>query len=143
LQGFTLSFHFRSNPYFDNEILSKEYILPGELPGSDEDEQDEGADGEQAGEDNDGPIDGVKKIQGTDILWKAGKNLCVKMVSKKVKGGRGKPKKTVQKQEDVPSFFRFFETPEMDIDDETEAEEVRTHLQLVLPPCSAQYSIPV
>lgn len=72
----------------------------------------------------------MKKIQGTDILWKSGKNLCVKMVSKRVKGGRGKPKKTVQKQEEVPSFFRFFETPDMNISEDMEAEEVRGSLAL-------------
>ena len=81
----------------------------------------EGAEGEEEEDDDD---DEVKKIEGCDIHWKAGKNVTVKLVKKK---GKGKNKKPVTKEEEVPSFFRFFETPDLsELDDEeTDPEAVR------------------
>jgi nucleosome assembly protein 1-like 1 len=131
-QGFILHFHFRANAFFENAVLSKEYQLPGELLGSAEEDEEEG----EEEEDEQSPLEGVKKIVGTDITWKAGKNLCMKMVTKKVKGGRGKPKKSVTRQEEVPSFFRFFETPDMDLNPEMEAEEVSALPHTPLFPCA-------
>ena len=58
MQGFSLSFHFKSNPYFDNELLTKTYEL-----------------GEEE--------DMLENVQGCEIKWKPGKNLTVKTISKK------------------------------------------------------------
>jgi len=59
---------------------------------------------------------------GCKIEWKAGKNLTVKQVKKKVKAkGKGKPTKTVTVEEPVDSFFNFFNPPELN--DESENPE--------------------
>ena len=65
----------------------------------------------------------VKKIDGCDIAWKAGKNVTVKVTKKKSKGkGKGK---AVTQEEELPSFFRFFETPDLEAAEDEDDEEVR------------------
>ena len=59
--------------------------------------------------------------EGTEIAWKADKNLTVKLVKKTVKKGKGRPK-IVTKEEPVDSFFRYFETN--DIPDEKAMEDM-------------------
>jgi hypothetical protein len=65
----------------------------------------------------------VKKIDGCDIAWKAGKNVTVKVTKKKSKG-KGAKGKAVTQEEELPSFFRFFETPDLEAADEDD-EDVR------------------
>jgi len=86
--GFKLHFHFNDNPYFSNKSLSKVYHLAYE---------------------NNSEI--LESADGTEIQWKSGKNLTVKVVKKKQrhKGGRGT--RTVTKQEPCESFFNFFKSP--------------------------------
>jgi len=64
--------------------------------------------------------------EGTEIKWKAGKNLTIKKVTKteKAKGKKkGKaPPKTVVVEEKVDSFFNFF-NPNGMIDEENPSEE--------------------
>merc|ERR1719296_80609 len=88
-KGFILKFCFRENPYFEHSELTKEYIT----------------------ECNPycGEID-VKEIKATEIQWKAGKDVTVERVAKKVKGGGAKKQKQKgkEKEEPRPSFFREF-----------------------------------
>ena len=63
-------------------------------------------------------------IDGTEITWKAEKNVTVKVTRKKTKA-KGKPAKTIVKEEPLPSFFRFFEAIDLSVDVERTPEEVR------------------
>ena len=122
LEGFKLEFHFAPNPYFEDAVLSKTFFIKNfvmnvEKEGDEEDEEDD--------DDDDNGLD-VKKIDGCDIHWKPSKNVTVKITKKKGKGGKGGKGKgaTVTHEEELPSFFRFFETPdleEIENDDDEEA----------------------
>jgi len=89
-KGFKLTFRFLENPYFENTEIVKEYVTEESCPYRQEIE--------------------VKEIKSGDITWKAGKNVTVEKVAKKVKGGGAKKqkKKGQEKEEPRPSFFRDF-----------------------------------
>jgi len=113
--SFELEFHFEPNEFFDNTVLKKTYYLT----------------------ENRGDVL-FDHIDSTPIKWKHGKNLTKKFVTKqqKVKGGRGgrdnrrggKPQggatKSITVEEDVESFFRFFQTPTIDdVEDEQDLQD--------------------
>jgi nucleosome assembly protein 1-like 1 len=99
--GFTLVFHFAENPFFSNTTLTKTYSM-----------EEEELFGELL----------FDHATGTKIDWKAGKNLTVKQIKKKVKAkGKGKGTRTVTVDEPQDSFFSFFSPPE--ITDDTENPE--------------------
>jgi fused signal recognition particle receptor len=79
LSGFKLDFHFAPNPYFDDATLSKTFHIPDLVMKEEGDDDD----------DDDGNGMNVKKIDGCDIHWKAGKNVTVKVTKKKAKPGKG------------------------------------------------------
>jgi len=89
-KGFRLIFHFAENPYFTNTELTKEYHTEETNPYYGDME--------------------TKKIVATEIDWKAGKNVTVEKIAKKVKGGGAKKAKQKEKskEEARPSFFRDF-----------------------------------
>eukprot|EP00976_Prorocentrum_cordatum_P023144 472104-Prorocentrum_minimum.AAC.2 len=60
--------------------------------------------------DEDDPI--LEKAEGTEIKWKAGKNVTVKVMKKKPKKG-GKNAKPITKTEPCESFFNFFSPPQV------------------------------
>lgn len=103
-EGFTLSFHFAPNEYFENSILTKSYVVPNLLLA-------------------DEPI--LKDVQGCEINWKDGKCLTSKEV---IQQQRGKGKnagqiRAVKKQKKQESFFHFFTPPKIpDISTTTEQE---------------------
>ncbi len=67
----------------------------------------------------------MQKIEGTEITWKAGKDVTVKVTKKKGKGGKGKgPAKTIVKEEPLPSFFRFFDSPDLEHGADATEEDV-------------------
>lgn len=107
-KGFQLHFHFAENEYFDNAVLTKTYEVPNLLL-------------------SDEPL--LKGVRGTAIQWKPGRSLTYRMVKKKQRG-KGKHAglvRTVQKREEMESFFKWFEPPEMppmDSMDEEKAEEL-------------------
>jgi nucleosome assembly protein 1-like 1 len=104
-EGFTLTFHFAPNDYFENETLTKRYDVPNLLTA-------------------DEPI--LKNVEGCDIRWKSGKSLTFVEVSKQQRG-KGKNTgqvRTVTRKEKSESFFHFFTPPKMpslDTMDEQEA----------------------
>lgn len=62
------------------------------------------------------------------------------MTKKKSKGKGGKGKAAASVEEELPSFFRFFETPDLDAAQEEaddEDEDVRTSMFLRPALCSA------
>ena len=87
-EGFKLYFEFdKANPYFDNSVLEKTYRMMDEEEGI------------------------LEKSEGSDILWKPGKNVTVKVMRKKnKKGARGG--KGATKIEKCESFFNFFSPPD-------------------------------
>jgi len=117
--SFAVDFHFDSNSFFENKVLSKTYYL----------------------EEND--MEGMMfdHVDGTEVQWKPGKSLTVKLVTKqqKVKGGGGKRggrgggaiTKTVTVEEPCESFFNFFNPDVLGemIEGETE-EEYEDELQM-------------
>jgi len=105
-QGFVLSFHFKENPFFTNNVLTKTYYLVDDEPSGD-------------------LI--FDHVEATKIDWKAGKNLTVKLVTKKqkTKASRGrKPQvRTKTVEEPCDSFFRFFSPPVVEDEHEIDDEE--------------------
>jgi len=114
--GFKINFHFEPNDFFENTVLTKEYMLRNEY-----DKEDP--------LDYDGPE--VIKSTGCEIKWKQGKNPCIKVVKKKTKPkgkGKGGPK-FVTKEEKRDSFFNFFKPPEVpeqekDEDDDDDDDKI-------------------
>jgi len=90
-KGFKIRFEFASNPYFEEAVLSKEYHTKEKSPYT----------GEVC----------TTEIVASDITWKAGKDVTVEVVKKKVKGGGAKKEKAkakAGKEEPRNSFFRIF-----------------------------------
>ncbi|KAG7337882.1 nucleosome assembly protein NAP [Nitzschia inconspicua] len=93
-EGFTLTFHFAPNDYFENSTLTKTYDVPNLLTA-------------------DEPI--LKNVEGCEIHWKSGKSLMFTDVSKQQRG-KGKNAgqvRTVTRKEKSESFFHFFTPPKM------------------------------
>jgi len=124
--GYTLEFYFNENPYFSNTVLTKTYVLKTEVDPKDPFSYD-------------GPD--LEKATGCQIEWKEGKNVCMKMVKKKIKPKNKKqPPKVVTKEEKQDSFFNFFDTPKVpaknelaktERDDEDDDEQHDQELYLI------------
>eukprot|EP00128_Syssomonas_multiformis_P003258 Colp12_sorted_trinity150504_noHs@27579 len=102
-EEFTLTFHFKENEFFSNKTLVKRYEVSPDL-------LDEKA-------------PALSGVDGSEIEWKAGKNLTVAETVKKQKAKNGKNKgqvKTVVTTAPKPSFFHYFGPP---MTEEEEAEE--------------------
>lgn len=104
--GFTLSFAFQENPFFTNQVLTKEYSL-------------------RNGPDPEAPLsyDGPEIIscKGCTIEWKEGMNVTDK--TRKVETITGKKAEPGAPEEvKVDSFFTFFNPPACDLDGTGDAE---------------------
>lgn len=105
--GFTLEFHFESNKYFNNTVLTKQYSMRSEP-----DEADPFS--------FEGPE--IIKCKGCEIDWCKGQNVTVKTIKKKQKHkGRGTTR-TITKTVQNDSFFNFFNPPTVP-EDESEMDE--------------------
>jgi nucleosome assembly protein 1-like 1 len=94
-KGFELRFVFDENEFFTDTVLTKRYAVPN-LWLSDEE-----------------PL--LKRVEGCEIHWKAGKCLTHKIIKKKQRG-KGKNAgqvRTVEKKEETESFFHWFSPPAM------------------------------
>lgn len=110
--SFVLEFFFESNPFFENDVLTKTYHLI---------------------EKDVGPTM-FDRVESTEIKWKAGKNLTIKKVTKNQggkKGGKGKkgPVRTVTVEEPCESFFNFFNPDAFMGDEDMEEEEMEAVLE--------------
>jgi len=91
--SFSIEFHFKSNPYFNETLLKKVYTITSQ---------------ESTGEIYD-------HMESTEITWKPGKNLtkrtiAIKSNNKKGRGGaRGAIQAVKTKETTVQSFFLFFQ----------------------------------
>jgi nucleosome assembly protein 1-like 1 len=99
--GYELLFVFNKNPFFDNDVLRKRYVV---------EEDDEGD-------------QNLIKAEGTEIQWQAGKNLTQKMVTKKQRHKSGKGTRTVTRAEPCDSFFNFFKPPQHPAEGDDEDDE--------------------
>eukprot|EP01116_Phalansterium_solitarium_P001818 TRINITY_DN11633_c0_g1_i1.p1 TRINITY_DN11633_c0_g1~~TRINITY_DN11633_c0_g1_i1.p1 ORF type:complete len:453 (-),score=139.02 TRINITY_DN11633_c0_g1_i1:107-1399(-) len=104
--SFVLEFHFAENPFFEEKVLAKTYHMI------------ENADS--------GDLH-FSRVDSPTITWKAGKNLCVRQVTKqqKKRGGRrgkGSQTRTVTVEEPTNSFFHFF-NPEAFLNLQPDLEE--------------------
>ena len=102
MDQYTLTFHFKENEWFENEVLVKTYKGIDLITGEEEDEQG---------------------IEGTQVEWKEGKNLLqeVKNVKQKSKSGKRKGEvRYVERTVARPSFFHYFSDPVPPVDEEDE-----------------------
>lgn len=91
--SFVLKFRFRDNPFFENDILIKTYIMASD------DHED------------------LVEARGCKILWKKGMELTVRTLKKKGKNGR-----VFIKKQTADSFFNFFTPPKGLGDDLTDKD---------------------
>ena len=110
-KGFMLTFKFSENEHFANTELTKKYVMVDE---------------EEPTLDN---------AEGTEIQWKPGKNVTVKIMRKKQKHKSGKGSRTITKEEPCDSFFNFFAPPKLPENDEEMDEEEEENLQNLLEEC--------
>ncbi|KAL7751794.1 histone chaperone [Sorochytrium milnesiophthora] len=102
--GFRLEFVFTPNEYFSNETLTKTYYLsePEDI------------------EANDYVYD---KAEGTTINWKEGKDLSVRIETKKQRHKSTNKTRVVKMTLPAETFFTFFSPPKAPSDDEEITEE--------------------
>lgn len=105
--SFTLQFFFEPNEYFENSVITKEYIMRSE-PETDDPFSFEGPE--------------IVKCNGCKIEWKKGKNVTVKMVKKKQKHKASGTTRTISKTVQNDSFFNFFSPPSPPDDEEMDED---------------------
>ncbi|KAF2205803.1 NAP-domain-containing protein [Delitschia confertaspora ATCC 74209] len=110
--GFRLIFEFEENEYFTNKTLTKTYFYR-----------------EENGYFGDFIYD---HAEGCEIDWKTGKNLTVRIESKKQRNKNTKQTRVVKKTVPTQSFFSFFSPPEPPADEEDEDvdEDIEARLEL-------------
>ncbi|KAK0807861.1 histone chaperone [Friedmanniomyces endolithicus] len=109
--GFRLIFQFAENEFFSNKTLSKTYYYQ-----------------EESGYGGDFIYD---HAEGDKIDWKSGKDLTVKVESKKQRNKNTKQTRIVKKTIPTPSFFDFFNPAKPPGDDDEEVdEEIEAKLEL-------------
>lgn len=103
---FTLVFNFAKNPFFEQEIVSKRYIMSTQ-PGDD--------------------TPSLDKIEGTELKWYEGQDVTKRVLLRKQRNKRTKQIRVVEEPRDRQSFFHFFATREVPSDEELiemDADEV-------------------
>ncbi|KAF7285699.1 nucleosome assembly protein 1-like 1 [Rhynchophorus ferrugineus] len=103
--SFTLEFHFSSNEYFTNTVLTKEYLMKC-VPEEDDPFSFEGPE--------------IYKCTGCTINWNKGKNVTVKTVKKKQKHKNLGVVRVITKTVPNDSFFNFFTPPTIPEDNKEE-----------------------
>ncbi|XP_050513039.1 nucleosome assembly protein 1-like 1-B [Diabrotica virgifera virgifera] len=112
---FILEFHFSTNEYFTNTVLTKEYDMKC-APEDDDPFSFEGPE--------------IFKCAGCIINWNKGKNVTVKTVKKKQKHKSRGVIRTITKTVQNDSFFNFFSPPT--IPDDAKEEDVDEDLRNLL-----------
>lgn len=112
--GFTLEFHFSPNDYFTNTTITKQYIFSHGAPAENPLEYD-------------GPE--IVRCRGSQINWKQGKNVTIKVMKKVKKHKNRKEMRTVTKTVKRDSFFNFFDPPLESLTNEDLDEDTAELLQ--------------
>ncbi|EKD13518.1 uncharacterized protein L3040_008614 [Drepanopeziza brunnea f. sp. 'multigermtubi'] len=110
--GFRLIFEFAENEFFSNKLITKTYFYQNE-----------------SGYGGDFIYD---HAEGDKIDWKAGKDLTVRIESKKQRNKNTKQTRVVKKTVPTESFFNFFSPPKAptDDDDDDAASDIEERLEL-------------
>ncbi|OBT89342.1 hypothetical protein VE02_01462 [Pseudogymnoascus sp. 03VT05] len=110
--GFRLIFEFAENDFFTNTTITKTYFYQNE-----------------SGYGGDFIYD---HAEGDRIDWKAGKDLTVRIESKKQRNKNTKQTRVVKKTVPTESFFNFFSPPKAptDEDDDDAASDIEERLEL-------------
>ncbi|KAI9049487.1 hypothetical protein LZ554_006518 [Drepanopeziza brunnea f. sp. 'monogermtubi'] len=110
--GFRLIFEFAENEFFSNKLITKTYFYQNE-----------------SGYGGDFIYD---HAEGDKIEWKAGKDLTVRIESKKQRNKNTKQTRVVKKTVPTESFFNFFSPPKAptDDDDDDAASDIEERLEL-------------
>ncbi|KAF1985979.1 nucleosome assembly protein-like protein [Aulographum hederae CBS 113979] len=109
--GFRLMFEFAENEHFNNKVITKTYFYQ-----------------EENGYGGDFIYD---HAEGDKIDWKSGKDLTVRVESKKQRNKNTKQTRIVKKTVPTESFFNFFAPPSPPKDsDEEVAEDIEERLEL-------------
>lgn len=109
--GFRLIFEFVENEFFTNKTITKTYFY----------QEESGYGGEFI----------YDHAEGDKIDWKAGKDLTVRVESKKQRNKNTKQTRVVKKTVPTESFFNFFDPPKTpEEDDDDVASDVEERLEL-------------
>ncbi|KAJ9652514.1 histone chaperone [Neophaeococcomyces mojaviensis] len=108
--GFRLIFEFAPNDFFTNTTISKTYFY----------REDTGYGGDFI----------YDHAEGDKIEWKAGKDLTVRVESKKQRNKNTKQTRVVKKTVPTESFFNFFSPPAAPGDDDDVASDIEERLEL-------------
>jgi len=109
--GFRLIFEFTENEFFTNHTITKTYFYQNE-----------------SGYGGDFIYD---HAEGDEIDWKPGKDLTVRIESKKQRNKNTKQTRVVKKTVPTESFFNFFSPPKVPRDeDDDEASDIEERLEL-------------
>ncbi|KAJ4353845.1 histone chaperone [Didymosphaeria variabile] len=108
--GFRLIFEFEENEYFTNKTVTKTYFYQ-----------------EENGYGGDFIYD---HAEGDKIDWKAGKDLTVRVESKKQRNKNTKQTRVVKKTVPTESFFNFFDPPKPPQDEESASSDIEERLEL-------------
>ncbi|KAF9694888.1 hypothetical protein EKO04_007123 [Ascochyta lentis] len=108
--GFRLIFEFEENEFFTNKTITKTYFYQ-----------------EQNGYGGDFIYD---HAEGDKIDWKAGKDLTVRVESKKQRNKNTKQTRVVKKTVPTESFFNFFDPPSPPQDDDDASSDIEERLEL-------------
>ena len=108
--GFKLIFEFAANDLFTNKTISKTYFYR-----------------EENGYGGDFIYD---HAEGEKIDWKAGKDLTVRIESKKQRNKNTKQTRVVKKTVPTESFFNFFSPPIAPEEEEEASEDIEERLEL-------------
>lgn len=106
--SYKLEFHFAANPYFTNEVLTKQYHLKSKV----DDEEPFAFEGPE-----------IYRCEGCTIDWTPGKNLTVKTIKKKQKHKSRGAVRMVEQTVPNDSFFNFFNPPQQPLSEEEEEDE--------------------
>ncbi|KAF8304907.1 NAP-domain-containing protein [Clavulina sp. PMI_390] len=98
--GFTISFHFTENAFFENTILTKQYIYKDELD----------VEGDYL----------YEKAVGCEIKWKEDQNLTQEIEVKRQRNKATNKTRVVRRSRPTESFFNFFDPPMPPSEDEAE-----------------------
>ncbi|KIW98461.1 uncharacterized protein Z519_00122 [Cladophialophora bantiana CBS 173.52] len=108
--GFRLIFEFGPNDFFTNKTISKTYYYR-----------------EESGYGGDFIYD---HAEGDNIDWKAGKDLTVRVESKKQRNKNTKQTRVIKKTVPTESFFNFFSPPVAPTEDDEIASDIEERLEL-------------